>query len=673
MSWRSLTLLFTMIVVIIVQPQRIVAIDKTISNTRHVTVAVDPALPPFQFKENESLKGFSIDIFETIANELGLTYEYIFLPHHQAIEALKNEQVDVILTVPYNDVLSKDILFSDHYFTSSSSLYVAYGNSEIQSVEDLSERTVSLVQGSIEYDFLQNIRRIKFQVASNQKNALRLLTVNRSDAFIGEPHTANYFINQWGLEDKYKVVQANVVPVYYSFVLRQDEAFLLHQINEELSKLRKNGVYQHIMEKWFEPYQWKRKVEHTIHYLTWSLVIVLVVIVFISVWNRKLQKEVQKQTNALQQQVLETKNNIQFKQQILDSSPRGILTFDRSGALTSINQKASLIIGKANLDMKRNIYTEIPLINKLLDTTLFNQVIRHGEKILGKEFNWELSENKIMSIRYYIYPLYNYKSEIIGLILSFEDISLEKYLREQFFEQEKSRALNQLVAGIAHEIRNPLTSIQTLVHLIPYKMSNEEFKKELVNIVPKEIERINQLVEGLINYVKPKKSKSLIEIRVHDLIHSITILFKRVLEQKGIDFHYHHLPPVTITCDENQLKQALMNFILNSIDAIEERKKIEVGHYQPKIEIFGEMTLETCIINIKDNGMGIKKENLDKVYEPFFTTKATGTGLGMSISKQYIQEQNGTVQVKSKYGEGTQITIAFPLTERGYYGKDSDN
>ncbi|WP_025028655.1 transporter substrate-binding domain-containing protein [Caldalkalibacillus mannanilyticus] len=638
-----------------------------------IRVAFDPHLPPFQFLEGQEYRGFNMDLMQVIAEAEGLQIHWVPMTLSDSVTALEQGSIDVILGVHYKAHFYEGMEFSERFFTSSIIMLIPKEETDIKSLSDLSERVVAMQRDTLEYDFLQNIRRIKYHITSNQEEALRLLTMGRADAFVGSRKTAEYFLQKQGLEDQYLFIERYVLPLEYTLAVDQQNPLLLQALNRGLQTTMVNGSYKQLYDQWFqdESSTLRKRLEQTI-----QLFILVGAaasgLFFIGLrWNRQLKKQVDKKTEALlllnhslTRQVQETKNSQQLKEQILDSSPRGIVTFDRHGEITSINTKA-MTLGNIEGNPVGSMYHSIPILSHLLSSKL-DEVMK-----LGKQFHGEATlkiEKEERFLRYYVYPLYDYQNQMIGTILSFEDMTDEKKVREQLFEQEKSQALIQLVAGLAHEIRNPLTSIKTFVELIPSKIHSARFQQEITTHVPKEIERLNQLIEELMNYAKPKSmSKEL--INVTELIESTIILFERLAEHKGFSIETKLETPLFIKADSNQLKQIMINLFLNSIEALEEKVKDDPPSPldSPKnesdifIHAWSEGTTDgnRVFIQLQDKGAGMSKTQLKKVMEPFYTTKAQGTGLGLAISHQFIHENGGTLHIESEEGVGTTMILSF--------------
>ncbi|MEB3101555.1 transporter substrate-binding domain-containing protein [Ferviditalea candida] len=234
-----------------------------------------------------------------------------------------------------------------------------------------------------------------------------------------------------------------------------------------------------------------------------------------------------------------------------------------------------------------------------------------------------------------------------------EKIEEEQKLRSQLIHKEKMQALGHLVAGIAHEIRNPLTSIKAFVELIPHKFENPKFREEVSKFVPSEITRLDRIVSDLLDYAKPQTAKKEV-FQVSQCFDSIFPLFKSSFAQKEIALIDRIDPDHQVYADYGLFKQVAVNVLLNSVDALDRGGQIVCS---------SEAVDGQLIITIEDNGKGISEAELGKIFEPFYTSKTHGTGLGLSLSLDYMRENNGDLQVESKPGKGTKVILSLPLKE----------
>ena len=230
---------------------------------------------------------------------------------------------------------------------------------------------------------------------------------------------------------------------------------------------------------------------------------------------------------------------------------------------------------------------------------------------------------------------------------------LKRVTREQITQSDKLASIGRLSAGIAHEINNPLTGVLTFAHLLQEKKNNSPQDLRDLGVIIRETTRVRDIVRGLLDFARQSPFEKQV-LSVNDLISQILQLIRNQKEFKGItvnrDFQAD-LPP--IHGDRNQLQQVFLNLILNAAEAIPGRGTIFI---QTRLE------MEGVTITIRDTGCGIKKRDLEKIFDPFYTTKPVGkgTGLGLSITYGIIEQHQGTIRCESTWGEGTTFTIVIP-------------
>ncbi|MFA5576594.1 MAG: transporter substrate-binding domain-containing protein [Tissierellaceae bacterium] len=233
-------------------------------------------------------------------------------------------------------------------------------------------------------------------------------------------------------------------------------------------------------------------------------------------------------------------------------------------------------------------------------------------------------------------------------------------LNNMIMHNDKMQALGRLSAGIAHELRNPLTSIKAFIDLIPLKFDDEGFRAELTKIVPKEINRLNDLVGSLLDYSKPK-SPNPKKLILSDILSDVLMLLKQKLNEKEIKVSISK-DMIYLYADESQMKQILLNILLNSIDAIESKGQIwiEANTHQSDMSI-----------SIRDNGVGIPDEEKDKLFDPFYSSKKNSYGIGLSVTDRLVRDNRGEIQVFSQLNQGTTVLIRMPIESN--CGKDDTN
>lgn len=643
-----------------------ITVNSAVDTSTTLNVGVDPSLPPFQFENDGELTGLNIDILNSIALENDIKINYIPMNKDVSIDKLLNGEIDLILGIRYDGALSGQVDYTESIVQSVVCMLAKSEiHKDIQANLNSSSYLASVENNSAELNFLNNVRRVNYNVAFNQEDAFQLLLIDRADFLLGVKDTVEYLLNKYNLSSEYKIMDSYVTPVEYLIAVKPENNKLMNLINYGLSRLKLNGEYEKFYNKWVENGEANisRRLQSVIRMSLLGAVIVCIIFLVVAIWNIKLKEQVNLKTQELSKtnldleaQIIETRNNIELKNLICESSPRGIAIFDLNGIISIFNNSALQMASLTTPPVEQSIY-DIEPMNLMLKGTI-DKVLKDKTSYTCDEFLYRKGGKEFI-YRYVIYPLHDYGNKLRGVIITIEDITEEKRIKNQILEREKNRALTQIISGISHEIRNPLTIIKTFIELIPTKIDNIKFKEEIAIVVPEEIRRVDNLIESLIDYAKPK-SQNKTTVNLSEIIDSCKALFKPVLEQNNIDININTAAEMFIYCDKSQIKQAIINFLLNSIDAIIEKKElIPYADYQGKISIGGYNRGDEAILRIEDNGIGMNSLELEKVYDMFYTTKEKGTGLGIPLSMQMLNMNNCKVSIVSQKNESTAITLRF--------------
>ena len=627
-------------------------------------VAFDPRLAPLQYETSEGWQGFSIDLLEAIGRRNDFRVQWVPMTMTQARQGLQSGEVDVILGIDYQARLAPEMEFTEAYFSSTVGLLVPAGTTDIESIADLTEKLVAIQRHSLEHDFLQNVWRINFNTTENLLDGLALMEMGRADALVGDRLVLQHALTEHLLENDYQFVSSYVIPLEYAMAVKKENFSLLNLLNRGLQQAKGQGIHHELQEKWFGNDLLQARLEQTLKALGIILALIFGVFLISLWWNRMLQKEVQRKTGELkaanrelEYQILETRNMSGLMEQIMRNSPRGLVTVDRRGMVTALNPRAQELTGEGE-SLKDKPFSASPLLESLLKTRL-KHVLEEGIQYVGGELRWQREDlGSQVDIRYTLYPARDVEKQITGLILTLEDITEERKQREQGFEREKSRALHQVVAGIAHEIRNPLTSIKTFVELIPAKILNPQFQENIVLHVPREVERVSQLIESLIDYARPRPPNREV-FDAAELLKSCTALFEPVFSNKGFQLKSRLEPGCYIKADRDQIKQVLVNFLLNGLEAMEMREDGELVPEPPAMTASCRLDGAHVWIDLKDEGVGMSSEELKNILDPFYSTKKDGTGLGLPLSKRYLEDNDAMLSFESEKGQGTIVHLQF--------------
>jgi two-component system sensor histidine kinase HydH len=254
--------------------------------------------------------------------------------------------------------------------------------------------------------------------------------------------------------------------------------------------------------------------------------------------------------------------------------------------------------------------------------------------------------------------LYNIVAWVSGTLIEKERKRREelKKTQEELIQANKYKVIGELATGIAHEIRNPLGSIQGSLEILRKDYKPEDSKFEFFNILLKEVSRLNKVVADFLNYARPSPL-NLIDTEINQLVEETVLFLSPQAVKKGVSLKTElvkNLP--RIKADPSQLKQAFINLILNSLESMDDKGEITISAHQDK---------NMLRIVFQDNGRGMSEETKNKIFTPFFSTKEGGTGLGLGIVERIIQNHKGEIKVESTSGKGTIFTLSFPVESKG--------
>jgi signal transduction histidine kinase len=258
--------------------------------------------------------------------------------------------------------------------------------------------------------------------------------------------------------------------------------------------------------------------------------------------------------------------------------------------------------------------------------------------------------------------------EIGSLATAFDEMSERLMQREKELKESQNTlrradrlsSLGLLTAGLAHEIRNPLVAIRTFTQLLPERYNDAEFREGFQGLALKEVDRICGLINDLLSFARPSRPKVVLE-NMNDVVDGITRILESEAKEKNVEITRDFTAGLpTVWIDREQMKQVFMNLILNAIQAMKRGGSISIATRPHSKDQSGQAG-QFVQVEIQDTGMGIPEENLDHIFDPFFTNKDEGSGLGLSISHQIVQEHGGYITVESKAGVGTSFFVNIPV------------
>jgi two-component system, NtrC family, sensor histidine kinase HydH len=328
--------------------------------------------------------------------------------------------------------------------------------------------------------------------------------------------------------------------------------------------------------------------------------------------------------------------------------PIGLIAVDGAGALTAFNQTAETVLGrKAEEVLGKRAEEVLPGSCR----ELFRQLASE-KKIIEREIDCTVAEGRTIVLELIATTLREEKGDFIGTVLLFRDITEMRRLKQEVARSRHMASIGSLAAGVAHEIRNPLSSIKGFATYFRERFRDNPNDRETAEVMIREVDRLNRVINQLLEYSRPL-TMNRTPTSPQMIIRNALKLVEGRAREKGISIEAD-LPPEIgkIPLDADRIGQVLLNLNLNAIEAMEEGGTLRVA--------LARQDARTLRIDVADTGAGIRQEDIPCVFDPYFTTKASGTGLGLPIIQKIVAAHEGDVMIASEPGKGTTVTVLLP-------------
>jgi len=380
--------------------------------------------------------------------------------------------------------------------------------------------------------------------------------------------------------------------------------------------------------------------------------------------------------SELRQRFAELSDLKSYTDNIFGSLTNGIITLDLEGRVVTLNRAAEALTGCSLAEVSGRFSTEVfdhsPEVGELLMETVASRVGMAFVSMMLRR-----ADGTSVPIEISTAPLKGSEDKDLGVVAVLRDLTAVRQLEEQMRRSDRLAALGTLAAGLAHEIKNPLTSLLTFTRHLSRKFDDPRFRQNFVTVVPRELERINGIVEGLLELARPTRL-SLRPVHVPELLDRVLELYTGQIEAQGVTAvreYARGLP--AIEADPEHLYRALVNLVGNALDAMEGggRLTLRAGWGQgPDLVRRGAARLNErrLKVEVEDSGRGIPASATGKIFNPFFTTKPGGTGLGLALTHKIVEDHGGTISFRSSPGARTTFTLLLPLRAERWAGWKGD-
>jgi len=388
---------------------------------------------------------------------------------------------------------------------------------------------------------------------------------------------------------------------------------------------------------------------------------------------RAQQAALQTANAELDAQLIEVSTLERYNAQVLEAMTNGLVTLNMEGRIVKWNDMAARITGhlvdEVEGQLCQELFTGSPSFARILLDGVQKQVVCWDRSVSfvrpdGREVPLEINTSL----------LEDETGQSTGLLGIFRDLSVVRELEQRLRRADRLAAVGRMAASVVHEIRNPLTAIKNFVEMVPQRAQNPAFINRFRDIVPKEVARVNAIMEDLLDLSRPPR---IIPRALHlqEVIERCLALYEHQAAEHGITVVQEVAPDLApVRADPDYLLRALGNLTINAIQAMAPGGTLTIRAGNPTLwhtptpdttirgdPVAPETTQSYISIAVTDTGTGMTPDQLESLFTPFFTTKEKGTGLGLALTHKIIEEHQGYLHVESQLGVGSTFTILLPV------------
>jgi two-component system sensor histidine kinase HydH len=341
-----------------------------------------------------------------------------------------------------------------------------------------------------------------------------------------------------------------------------------------------------------------------------------------------------------------------FSDNVVENMPIGLIALDDQQRIAAFNHTAESVLKLSYPEVRGKVAGDI--LPPELCTELKCPEIQ--DQVIEKEIDCSVGDGKIVPLELGASLLEDENKTFLGYVILFKDLSEVRSLRREIETSRRLASVGRLAAGVAHEIRNPLSSIKGFATYFKERYKNAPEDQQTANIMIQEVDRLNRVVGQLLEFARPVTVSPKLTSLKNLIDDSIKLVEQQALE-KQITISTHNSAQIDeVFIDHDRINQILLNLYINAIESMDAGGELGVRLSYNNGEKY-------LLIQVSDTGCGIQKEDLTKIFDPYFTTKSSGTGLGLAIAHNNVEAMGGTIKVNSDPGKGTTFTLILPIKE----------
>ena len=345
----------------------------------------------------------------------------------------------------------------------------------------------------------------------------------------------------------------------------------------------------------------------------------------------------------------ELQDSTTFANEVTKSLPVGLIATDKDGTISYFNGAAERITGIE----PSNMLGKSPSSVLPYDLCGLKDKLNLGETIFEEEMECEFVQGKLTPVSVSASEIINEEGHFVAQILILRELGEVRRLQSEIRRAEKMAAIGDLAAGVAHEIRNPLSSIKGIASYYKSKFTAGSEDKEMASVMIEEVDRLSRVITELLEFARPTKLNVKLT-NLNELLQHSILLVQQEASLKKIHIEFNIISKAIIAeIDPDRLIQCFLNLYLNAFQAMEDGGKLTIG-----VLVTNDNFVQ---IDVSDTGSGIHSQDLTKIFDPYFTSKPQGTGLGLAVVHKIIEAHQGLIKVRSTYGNGCVFSIFLPM------------
>lgn len=345
-----------------------------------------------------------------------------------------------------------------------------------------------------------------------------------------------------------------------------------------------------------------------------------------------------------------------FKDLIFESMGSGLVGMDLDRRITALNRAAEEITGHESREVAGRRWESV-FGDEIPPDEIERSTRLEGWQVRRHEMRFRRRDGREVPLGISFWAVRSGRGELAGIIGVFQDLSTIKEMEERMRQADRLAAVGRLAANIAHEIRNPLASLSGAIEVLTRELPLDKNQDHLVQVVLRESDRLNQIIKEFLEYARPASLRPL-PVNVGEVLDEVLLL----LEHRALPAHFkivrEYDGPVSAVLDPQQFRQAIWNLCINALEAMPDGGELRIG-----AGIVTQRNTRKLEVWVADTGSGINPESLPHIFEPFFSTKPEGSGMGLAVVHRVVQDHGGDVEVRSDPGGGTTFTLRLPLAE----------